>query len=130
MGRASRLGQPSSGVRSRSTSSEKGRVLLGIEGCADRWAHYRLEEKSLDRLLTRGRLWSEPAADQGAFYYVFSRWPLRLVHIHVGDGFTVHPALIRGLRWRDVEDDAQGEEGPGAIAGRGTTNTDSTPPST
>lgn len=42
-------------------------------------------------------------ADGYAQYLVKRSKPLTLAHIHMGDGYQVHPAMIRGLRLRDVK---------------------------
>jgi len=43
-----------------------------------------------------------PRADGYAVYMVTSESPLRLAHVDICDGYTVEPALIRGLTLRDV----------------------------
>lgn len=44
-----------------------------------------------------------PVADGFAHYLVVSMQPLKLQHVPHGDGYSVLPATIRGLRKADVE---------------------------
>jgi hypothetical protein len=44
-----------------------------------------------------------PAADGFAWYLVAKESPLTLQHLNYMDGYSVHPAMIRGLRKADVQ---------------------------
>lgn len=46
---------------------------------------------------------SFPIADGKAMYKVVKEQPLTLQHIPFGDAYEVHPALIKGLDYRDLE---------------------------
>lgn len=46
-----------------------------------------------------------PVADNYARYVVKSLEPLELEHLPIFDGYSVHPALIRGLNVEDLQAD-------------------------
>ncbi len=50
-----------------------------------------------------GRVISWQRADGFARYMVWSSSPLALVHLDLGDGYSVEAALLRGLRVTDVK---------------------------
>jgi len=60
------------------------------------------------RKLSKGDLVGEelqwPRADGYARYMIVKQKPLTLAHLHVGDGWWVEEALIRGLRLKDVRE--------------------------
>jgi hypothetical protein len=74
----------------------------------------RQEQEALDRhaeaarAVEKGDLVGETirfsVADGYAEYMVLKEEPLSLAHIASGDGYTVHPALIRGLILSDVQE--------------------------
>ena len=45
-----------------------------------------------------------PVADGHAYYLVTKEKPLTLQYIFYGDGYYVHPAMIRGLNKQDILD--------------------------
>lgn len=50
-------------------------------------------------------------ADGYAYYVVTKHRPLTLSHLHIGDAWTIEPALIRGLRADDVRDQLERARG-------------------
>ena len=58
---------------------------------------------SEDEVLEKIECITFPIADGHAVYRVVSIHPPVLQHVPVGDAWTVHPALIHGLRAEDIE---------------------------
>ena len=54
-----------------------------------------------------GEILQFQVADGYAQYLVKSSKPLTLQHVQDGDGYSVHHALIRGLRLEDVRDQVE-----------------------
>jgi len=50
----------------------------------------------------KGRLINFPIADGRAWYKVTSVKPLKLLHLHFCDGYSISPITLRGLRLIDV----------------------------
>ena len=75
---------------------------MDVEPCVDWNERYEKETASLDAL-PGDRVWSTPVADDSARYYIVSKRPFTLAHIPYLDGYQAHPALIRGLRLKDVQ---------------------------
>lgn len=94
-------------------------IVITTDYMADDWRAD--EENQLARISARvrsdaeGDLVSEivrwQRADGYAQYMVISQKPLVLSHLHIGDGYSVEPALIRGLRLADIREMVERERG-------------------
>ena len=62
---------------------------------------YLLPKEKIGKALV-GRLIRWPVADGYALYRVTSAKPLKVQHLHFGDGYSVFPETIRGLTIGDV----------------------------
>jgi hypothetical protein len=62
---------------------------------------YLLPKEKIGKALV-GRLIRWPVADGYALYRVTSAKPLKVQHLHFGDGYSVYPETIRGLTIGDV----------------------------
>ena len=62
---------------------------------------YLLPKEKIGKTLV-GRLIRWPVADGYALYRVTSAKPLKVQHLHFGDGYSVYPETIRGLTIGDV----------------------------
>ena len=73
-----------------------------VETCGSWSERSEKEDASMDAL-PADRVWSTPVADDQARYYIVSKRPFVLAHIPYLDGYQAHPALLRGLRLKDVQ---------------------------
>ena len=64
-----------------------------------------------------GRIIRFPVADGYAQYMVWSTKPLAFIHLELGDAYSVHPALIRGLRVADVKQMVEADDRLASIFG-------------
>jgi hypothetical protein len=60
-------------------------------------------DKEWDEIEAEGPIVKFGVADGYAVYIVRSMKPLTLQHVNSGDGYSAHPALIRGLTVADVK---------------------------
>ncbi len=87
--------------------------FLGKEGF-DHEGYRATESLYLERLASRfresnpgdtvGEVLRWQRADSYATYMVVSEKPLTITHLDLGDGWTIEPALIRGLNLSDVRE--------------------------
>lgn len=85
--------------------------IVAPEFSLDTWQkdeeNYTEAVRTALRAANRGKLIGEivrwQRADGYAVYMVATEHPLRLVHLDLGDGYTVESALLRGLTLADVE---------------------------
>lgn len=70
----------------------------------------QLEDKANKSKTIKDKIIEFPVADGKALYVVKKIKPLTLAHIPYGDGYSVHPALIRGLTVKDVSEMVEANE--------------------
>ncbi len=87
--------------------NEDGTNTTSPEVCADHRAHNQKESEALEGI--KDKIWRIPVADGFAEYYVESVDPPVLRHLPIGDAYTAHPALIRGLTGAEIQADLDRE---------------------
>ena len=80
-----------------------GQAILAPVQCAS-WEERDATEDASLAAIPEDKLWCYPVADGLARYYVRKLRPLTLSLIPVLDVYRVHPAMIRGLRVKDIKE--------------------------